>query len=265
MLTLDNIYVGEIIQYRDEKVKEILDKNNIYTVKELVDFVKEHPECEFINYDHNLKLVKKAMQVANDLEIEPETYNVEEYQDKTLNDMDKLNNGEILLLSSPTLYSRAKYVHLNKYSILEIKKMLNLTDRRGKNIIKTNIRNIGDKSIDNIMFAIKMYNEQILRQAKLTPDRNINLFLKDKIEKQKIVIENYEDIIMYLVSKERTIWGELTEAQKKLYISSIINDNTLDIKIRKRMIDNISNYSTIEEIEEIKTEKEKILNRFIIK
>lgn len=78
-----------------------------------------------------------------------------------------------------------------------------------------------------------MYDEQILRQAELTEKRNYNLFLKDKKAKNEIVQDLYSDIIMYLIynTKEKTIWGELTDNQKKLLISSVINNKKKDITI----------------------------------
>ena len=54
---------------------------------------------------------------------------------------------------------------------------MKLTDQFGRNVIGR-IRNIGPDSITKIISALKMYDEQILRQANLTEKRNYNLFLK---------------------------------------------------------------------------------------
>ena len=112
-----------------------------------------------------------------------------------------------------------------------------------------------------------MYDEQVLRQAELTPKRNCNLFLKDKKNKNEIVEDSYSDIIMYLIynTKERTIWGKLTDPQKKLYISSAINSKKRDKIIRNRMIDIISNYTTLPELEKVTDGNQKVLKRFIEK
>ena len=143
---------------------------------------------------------------------------------------------------------------------------MKLTDQFGRNVIGR-IRNIGPDSITKIISALKMYDEQILRQADLTEKRNYNLFLKDKKAKNEIVEDLYSDIIMYLIynTEERTIWGELTESQKKLYISSVINSKKRDAIIKDRMIDIISNYTTLPELEKVADGNRKVLKRFIEK
>ena len=140
---------------------------------------------------------------------------------------------------------------------------MKLTDQFGRNVIGR-IRNIGPDSITKIISALKMYDEQILRQANLTEKRDYNLFLKAKNE---IVEDLYSDIIMYLIynTEERTIWGELTESQKKLYISSVINNKKRDTIIKDRMIDIISNYTTLPELEKVADGNRKVLKRFIEK
>ena len=72
---------------------------------------------------------------------------------------------------------------------------------------------------------------------------------------------------MYLIynTEERTIWGELTESQKKLYISSVINNKKRDTIIKDRMIDIISNYTTLPELEKVADGNRKVLKRFIEK
>ena len=143
---------------------------------------------------------------------------------------------------------------------------MKLTDQFGRNVIGR-IRNIGPDSITKIISALKMYDEQILRQANLTEKKNYNLFLKDKKAKNEIVEDLYSDIIMYLIynTEERTIWGELTEPQKKLYISSVINNKKRDVIIKNRMIDIISNYTTLPELEKVADGNRKVLKRFIEK
>lgn len=72
---------------------------------------------------------------------------------------------------------------------------------------------------------------------------------------------------MYLIynTEERTIWGELTEPQKKLYILSVINSKKRDTIIKDRMINIISNYTTLPELEKVADGNRKVLKRFIEK
>lgn len=80
----------------------------------------------------------------------------------------------------------------------------------------------------------------------------------------KIYIQILLCILIYN-TEERTIWGELTESQKKLYISSVINNKKRDTIIKDRMIDIISNYTTLPELEKVADGNRKVLKRFIEK
>ena len=58
-----------------------------------------------------------------------------------------------------------------------------------------NINNISEKSIPNIMLALKMYDEQVIRQASITTMDN--KFKGDYKAKLNLITDNYNQIANY--------------------------------------------------------------------
>lgn len=263
MIKLSDISIDYVLYGSEKRFINLTRENNCYSVEDLISLTKLYPIYNWDVVSKRINELKLIVDKSNIKDIEPEMY---EYEDNGIELVDKLNRGDILLLDNPTLELQTKFRGLRTYSIDEIKHNLKLTDQFGRNVIGR-IRNIGPDSITRIIGALKMYDEQILRQASLTKKINYNLFLKDKKVKNEIVEDLYSDIIMYLIynTEERTIWGELTEPQKKLYISSVINSKKRDVIIKDRMIDIISNYTTLPELEKVADGNRKVLKRFIAK
>lgn len=263
MIKLSDISINNVLYGSEQRFVNLAKENNCYSVEDLISLTKEYPEYNWNVVNKRIDELKLIVEKNNIKGIEPETY---KYENNGIELVDKLNKGDVLLLDNPTLELQTKFRGLRTYSIDEIKHNLKLTDQFGRNVIGR-IRNIGPDSITKIISALKMYDEQILRQADLTEKRNYNLFLKDKKAKNEIVEDLYSDIIMYLIynTEERTIWGELTEPQKKLYISSVINSKKRDVIIKDRMIDIVSNYTTLPELEKVSDGNRKVLKRFIEK
>lgn len=263
MIKLSDISINNVLYGSEQRFVNLAKENNCYSVEDLISLTKEYPKYNWDIVNKRIDELKLIVDKSSIKGIKPETY---EYEDNGIESVDKLNKGDVLLLDNPTLELQTKFKGLRTYSIDEIKHNLKLTDQFGRNVIGR-IRNIGPDSITKIISALKMYDEQILRQANLTEKRNYNLFLKDKKAKNEIVEDLYSDIIMYLIynTEERTIWGELTEPQKKLYISSVINIKKRDTIIKDRMIDIISNYTTLPELEKVADGNRKVLKRFIEK
>ena len=263
MVKLSNISADYVLYGSEQRFVDLARENNCYSVEDLISLTKEYPEYNWDVVNKRIDELKLIIDKNNIKGIEPETY---EYEDNEIELVDKLNKGDVLLLDNPTLELQTKFRGLRTYSIDEIKHNLKLTDQFGRNKIGR-LRNIGPDSIKKIINALRMYDEQILRQAELTEKRNYNLFLKDKKAKNEIVQDLYSDIIMYLIynTKEKTIWGELTDNQKKLLISSVINNKKKDIIIKDRMTDIVSNYTTLPELEKVVDGNRKVLKRFIEK
>lgn len=263
MIKLSNISVSQVLYGSEKYLLKLAYENRCYTIEDLLSLMKKYPNYNWNEVNKRIDEIRPIVTKSEKKGWEPEIY---EYDNNGIELVDKINKGNVLLLDNPTLEIQTKYRGLSQYSIEEVKRNLKLTDRFGRNEIGR-LRNIGPDSINKIINALRMYDEQILRQAELTEKRNYNLFLKDKKAKNEIVQDLYSDIIMYLIynTKEKTIWGELTDNQKKLLISSVINSKKKDIIIKDRMTDIVSNYTTLPELENVANGKRKVLNRFIEK
>ena len=187
---------------------------------------------------------------------------VRDYEDKSLEKTDELNYGDILLLSNPAGYPTVRYSSLKSMTMKEIKQQLTPND---KGDIRLWVRNVGNDKLGKITSAVDMYTEQVEKQSKLTDDRDINLFEYQSKEKKEIVEDRYAYIIAYLLctGKEELLWGSLSEAQKRLYLSSITTTDKWKRKIREGMVKYISNYTTLPELERLEKEDYKVLNKFI--
>ena len=263
MIKLSDISVSNVLYGSESIFVNLAIKNNCYSLEDLITLMEKYPNYNWEEVQKRIKQVKVFIEKNNKNGYEPEIY---EYENIGIELVDKLNSASVLLLDNPTLEIHTKYKELKTYSVNDIKQNLKLTDPWGRNMIGL-LRKIGPNSFPVILNALQMYDEQVLRQAELTEKRNYNIFMKDKQVKNEIVEDLYSDIIMYLIynTEESLVWGKLTESQKKLYISSAINSKKIDEIIKNRIIDRISNYTTLPELEKVSTGNQKVLNRFIKK
>lgn len=270
MIKYENIAAETI--YRgifDSNFYAIISDYNVKTVQDIINLIDlgifEDYQLQKIN--SKIERVTKAMNKANNKEKELVIYDVGTYEDTDLEYTDTQNNGDILLLANPTSYSSPRYVSLKRVSLSKIKDYIGLTTENGDNYLCCNSRNIGKETLSNVLEAIKMYNEQVERQAQLTKKRDINVFMYQKEEKTLLANDNYIDIIDYLLdtAEEELIWGKLSDNQRKLYLSTIDKNSESDKRIKSRIIDYVSNYTTVDEMEKINSGYYKVLNRFIRK
>lgn len=193
----------------------------------------------------------------------PNVYLTPEYEDKSLKLTDTLNSGNVLLLDNPTTENPAKYSYLKGMPVSTIKEYLRFVKPDGSNYLISKVSKVGVEVAPRILTALDMYSEQVARQAKLTDLRDINLFTYQQKEKEERAEELYDKMMKYLLGTvSEFVWGELSEAQKKLYLLSIENRKKIGQIIRCRMISIISNYTTLPELEGA-SEDFKVLKRFI--
>lgn len=243
-----------------QKVKDFLDSNSVELNYELIREVM----TEYLNY------VKEKIDEANLIEKKTEiftfeTYNHSNIDDKTLKITDESNKGNVLLYADPLLPCGRRKNILKRLTISEIKYLLNHLDDYNLENTLANIRSFGIGTCDKVVDMITLYEEQVLRQAKETEEREINLFTVNKTEKDEIVAEEIKYIAEYLVDNaNELIWGELTDTAKKRIMSAILGRSEQGRKNRQLLIDTISNYTTLSELE-AGIIKKKTLNRFIVK
>ncbi len=262
MITYKDV-AADVLAYSLPGIKKIIEEHDLKSVQDLINFLvysKSYDE----HFDESLSSIRHDMCIANRKGKEPNVYSTKEYEDKSLNNVDKYNYGDILLLSAPTGELSTRYRSLRDLSIDKIKKYLTLTDASGDNYLLRRAKNLGVNSVDNLISSIDMYSNQVVRQALLTDSKEKNIFTYQQSEKAWLVKEKYADIIAYLIyNTDELVWGKLSDTQKKLYLSSIIGSKKLDVLIKERMIDIIANYTTLPELEDVKDNNYDVLKRFI--
>jgi len=266
MIKLENIYAKSIIPYDAYTIRMLIKKHNIKSLEELLKFKNEFPEYNWDKVEKEILSAQKRMDLANKRSNEPEIYLTKGYNNIHLNKQDELNNGDILLLNTPTGH-RARFSRIKHKSISLIKEELSYTLANGRNVFIMNNKNIGVYFIPKIISAIEMYEEQIERQANLTTNMSADLFQLDRYIKKAIVDDVYKDIIMYLIDNAEfgLVWDNLSDNQKNIYISSIYNAGVQDLETRNKIISYIANYTTLPELEQVSKGNCKVLKRFLAK
>lgn len=187
------------------------------------------------------------------------------YQFKTADD---INKGDVLLgiLYNPINECSVKYFDLKNMYISEIKQMLQLNNSKGIPVLCDYVDKVSEKSIPKILFALKMYDDQVIRQANtILMD---NKFIGDRKQKMDLVTIYYNDIANYFLDEvcEETIWGKFSSAQRQLFFETINTPNlTYPLKRRNNLINAIALYITLDEAKAMSHGNYLSLNRFIIK
>lgn len=272
MITLNDVSAKTVIAlggYNPSAI-EVLAKNiGVKSVEDVLQMIYKYPEYNWDRTLEKIKRVKGLVDNANDRGTQPEQYFIKDYSDPILDRQNKLNIGNYLPLDNPTHY-QTTLNRLRGKTIAEIKEDLAHITPDGRCYISgsnSTYRNIGSAELPRIVTAIEMFQDQIERQAQLTDDRTKNLFDLDRDKKIEIVEQSYTDIIDYLVcnTQARLIWGQLSDTQKKKYISSTINNNKPDRETRANIISYVSDYTTLPELEKVANHDLKVLKRFIVK
>ena len=269
MLDFKNVAVGEVLSRFDPYIEKIIKENGVRSVQDLLDVLPKYPNVDWPKNDSDGRFLKYTIQsvgLAQKRGKEPILYETKQYEDKSLEYTDSLNSGKILLLSAPTTEQRIVFSTLDGLSVATIKKFLLLTDRKGNNYLVCKARTVNSNNVPKIINAINMYTDQVVRQSELTDSREENLFTYQQDEKKEIVEDKYAEIIAYLIHDTKEfVWGGLSDNQKKLYLSSVVNKRQLEGIIRDRMIENVANYTTLPELEKVTKGDYKVLKRFIKK
>lgn len=265
-------------RYKEENLtlKTIYDlfvKYDIQDYQKLKDLLNEHKE-EFKSVSNVLReelyKVELRLKYKNENDIEPEIFTFSTYKDsnvdiETLKLTDKSNNGDVLLYCCPTTRGGTRINQLKTMSIEEIKNLAShLTQYSLDNALS--LKNcFGIDTVKRVVDVIKYYDEQVLRQAQETDEKDINLFLLNKEAKDEIVESQYKEIIEYLLDNaEQCIWGNLPPSKKADFLRTINPVRGTGIEYRKRLVNAISNYTTLSELEQGLIKK-RTIDRFIVK
>ena len=267
MLNLTDVSASVLVDQFPVEFQKELSKFELKTLEDVNVFLKGYQGKDKLYYHSLLSSLKQVLTRENNRGCTPEKYYVRPYSDLELSYVDNMNYGDVLMLINPTIIDSVRYQSIYDKTIRTIKEEISLTDIHGTNYLKSQTTNVGKRSFPNIVFAIDLYQRQVERQAKLTTDRTINLFELHQEEKRRIIDENYEDIILFLLenTQSKLIWGNLTAPQKSRLISSVFNNSQEDKFVRENVSRYLTDYTTIDELTDSTHQKELIKSRFIIK
>jgi len=287
MIKLENISINDlymVVYTKSVRNYEEFDKyyrslidiqiTDFQQLSDLIDM--RHPDFNnefFINYLSN---IKRRIEISNNVKHEPELYISDIYEksgyDKEtielIKEKDNRIMGNELLYTNPFINASVIGDRLGYFSISQIRYLLEHCVVTGKNAFHSE-HNIGIVTVNKVYNAMKMYEEQIIRQLKENNDYIANnIFYYDYSEKLLLVLEQLNDIFEYLIENaNECVWGNLTDYQKwemqygklKKYINNPLENTNLT-----KFVNYIANYTTLSELEKglVKT---KILDRFIKK
>ena len=267
MITLDNISLETLrISWYEETLYNRLCKQKARSVQDVINYkdtLKDDDILSDADYlkriNSEIKKIKSKVERLNEKGMQLDIYETNRDYPNT----DRMNTGNILLLKNPTEDCSVRTYTLEYKSIDKIKNDLGLINENGQNYLIYSYNKIGRTYLKNILKALEMYDEQVLKQSKETDDTN-NIFMHNHDEKATIVSYNYDDIINYFVDNNKDlIWGKMTDNQKKAYLSSITRKTQSNRRIRKRIINYISNYTTLDELNNLKEDDYKVLEKFM--
>ena len=273
MITLENVSTESFLNFailegfinNDPTYKfisELLTKNNITNFKMLKDLlenesIKEQNLSAYIHLRSRINEIERNIDVLNFTHQKLPIYSFNCYEkvnidEKTAHIIDENNKGIILPHNFPFLKTSASLCTLNDLSILKIKELLNSVDSYDlTKCALTSKKGIGIKTLKKTLHLIDFYEQQVVRQALETEQRGINLFTLNKEEKDKIVDSNLQEYIEYILDNAIvSIWGGINPiAIDRIYNAIILSKGKHTKEIKKTIIDMISNYTTLKELE----------------
>lgn len=273
MITLENVSIESFLNFsllegisRDDStykfISDLLTKNNITNFKMLKELlenenIKEQNLSAYIHLISRINEIERNIDVLNFTHQKLPIYSFNCYEkvnidDETAHITDENNKGIILPHNFPFLKTSASLCTLNELSILKIKELLNSVDSYDLTKCALTSKNgIGIKTLQKTLHLIDFYEQQVVRQALETEQRGINLFTLNKEEKDKIVDSNLQEYIEYILDNAIvSIWGKISSIGISRMYNVITSPDEEKVKeVKKAIIDMISNYTTLKELE----------------
>ena len=275
MIKLENVAIYKADRYFNKNIRPMngeeitfLRKHNIGdfgTLENIINSSIEVPKYFIDLYDLANKKLKRSR-----LDKEPEIYVThfpitEEISKEAIKKTEEETICKDLILTNLT--SGQGYIvsfqEIKNKNIAFLRYLLSHTTLDWQNALNLLYR-IGNKEIYKALNALKLYEEQVIRQAGKT---DLNLFYLDKIQKRKIVYEQFENYIKYFLSYSDNydfIWGNINKATIR-YLNCCLDcnaHNSVSEKIKEILIETFTNYMTLEELENGAIENH-TLDRFI--
>lgn len=253
MITLKDIPSIEVLEpLHFEKLDKLIKEKQPESVEDVKKLTEEYPDMYWGRVIPRIKECEYRIRASNFYNREPIKYYTTTYEDETLYITDAQNCANILPLYNPLIPIPPKYSKLMNETIKSIKQELQYCTPDGTNYFLSKGYNIGQETVNFLIEAIKRYENQVIINSKLTNNRKDNLLLYQHDEKYSLIEKYYKEIITYLIHNyESTIWQKLSFLQKEAWKKTIKQHRQNDIEARKRIIEYLTNYSTLDEIKEL--------------
>lgn len=158
---------------------------------------------------------------------------------------------------------RVTFDAIEKLNIRNLRFFLNHVTPNGKNSLEV-FPKIGTSALDKVVKTLSFYEEQIKRQYKERHVIGTNLFTLNQKEKQAIVVRELPKYIEYFLSTSNDfIWGKRTESNNRLLEECLNKETKISLENKKRLIETLTNYTTLEELENGAIENH-TLDRFML-
>lgn len=204
---------------------------------------------------------------------EPAIYTFDNYDrfptlKKVLEKSDSHVSCEELPIFTPIeLNHRALKIRVEDINIARARELLGLIAPDTRNALVNLLPNLNGERLKDIANGIKFYEEQIIRIVESCPtiiNYNGIIFYKDAEKKRQIIEPILEDVILYISSLgEDFIWGRLSDKSKAKLLSSVKRKSDMQKTIIESFISLITNYVTLQEMEEGIIESG-VLKRFVL-
>ena len=265
MIKLSDIVVDELLNGLSQpEFAEYVNGNNIRTLQDFFDNLYKLSSVNWEEIDRRMAPIFKNMEYHNSKRKEPLRFVTKGYSNPSLNKMDSLNKGKVLLLDSPSQKELTTFAIVKSMEIELIKRYLSLSRQNGENALISYANRLGPNNAERVVKAIDMFTEQIERQAKLTDRRDINLFEYELDAKRKVVMERIVDIIAYLIQDTKElVWEELSGYKRKIYESALTKDYMPETVLKNNLTEMIAGYTTMSELDDVRSGDYQVLRRFI--
>lgn len=264
------IFASDISTVEATNIKMFLIRNGIEDYQALKDFLESGKKVygrEFLQSE--LAVVEEKVKRDNELGLEPQIFVTNGYQEvdpKSIKKTESKNKAAVLVFKSPAVCHAGKKGKITNLNIHNVKHLLShVTPDKGTNALLGTLSGYGPETGDHLLSSLNFFEEQISRQASITEEQDRNLFIIDGLEKRQIVEKSIDEALSFFVENAKTcVWGELSYVQKRVLTEILMGRRSEKHRtVRENMIDVISNYTILPEIQE--GLKQKTLERFIKK
>lgn len=273
---LENYPSSEQLDFVHDPIAKALTHYYIRDYQQLEDLINSGDKLFDIEFFRNwLHLIKKNIEQANAKGIITTqfSFNVAEksgVDSKEIKTSDKKTFCRQLVINNPILGPSEQISKIRDLRIYDAKFLLSKVvahdiETVGQNSFLATYPTFSCEEIIKLVYAIYFYEQQLVRQSQEQHKAGINLFRLNKTEKVAIISQKIDEIMNYILRHAtECVWGPLTPLQRQRLVSALRTRNNSENRLLiERLIQLISNYTTLEEIKS--GLKEKTLDRFIVR